>query len=65
MPSSTEGMKWRGMAPPTISSMKAKPVPRGSGSIVDMDVAELAMAAALALEAGMLDRCRCGSSPCI
>ena len=31
-PFSTAGMYWRGMAPPTTSSWKAKPSPRGSGS---------------------------------
>ena len=56
MPSSTEGMNWRGMAPPTISSMKAKPLAARLGRDGHMHIAELPVAAALALEAGMLGR---------
>ena len=32
-PFSTEGMNWRGTAPPTILSTNSKPPPEGRGSI--------------------------------
>ena len=55
-PFSTDGIHCLGTTPPTISSSKRKPVPRGNGLDLDHDIAELAMAAGLALVASALRR---------